>query len=84
MHVISTIPLKQNRHDSSSINTNLFPSRLSHIKVLERRVAPASIVVWKSIIRGAEICCSNGHRIAFNTPSGVCLKITHNSVTFPT
>lgn len=65
------IPLEQNRDNSTSVDANLFPGRLSHIKVLERRVAPASIVVRESKVRRAEICGSNGNRCSFYAPSGV-------------
>lgn len=78
------VPLEHNRDDPTSVDANLFPSRLSHVEVLEGRVAPASIVVWKGKIWWAEIGCSNGHRCAFNTPPGISLRITHDSVALST
>lgn len=78
------VPLEQNRDDPSSVNANFFPSWLSHVEMLEGRIAPASIVVWESKIRWAEICCSNRHRSAFNTPSGISLIITYDLVALST
>lgn len=77
-------PLEDNRHDPTSVNTDLFPSRLSHIKMLERRVAPAAIVVWESIVRRAEVCCSNGDGYSFLAPLGIYLVVAHDLVALST
>lgn len=78
--MILWVPLEQNGDDSTSVNTNLFPGRLSHIEMLKRRIAPAAVVAWKSKVRRAEVCGSDGNRSSFYAPPGISLIITHDSV----
>lgn len=39
--------------------SNLQESRLGHVKVLERRIAPPAVVVGQVIVRGAEVSGSD-------------------------
>lgn len=63
-------PSVSNRHNPCSVLSNVLEYRLREIEVLKRRVAPASSVVRKGIVRRAEIggCDHNG---AWQAPSGV-------------
>lgn len=76
--------MEQDGNNASSVDANLLPSRLSHIEVLKRRVAPSSIVVWESEIRRAEISGSDSDGGAFDAPSWVCFVIAYDSVAFTT
>lgn len=60
------LPSEEYRNNSSSKLSNLQESRLCQIKMLERGVAPASIVIRQSIIRRAKVggCHSNGTGMA--------------------
>ena len=55
-------PSVSNRHNSCSVLSNVLEYRLREIKVLKRRVAPASSVVGEGIVWRAEIggCDHNG------------------------
>ena len=59
-----------NWNNSSFVLSNLQESRLSKIKVLQRRVAPATIVVSQCKVRGAEVCGSNDYATG-EAPFGV-------------
>jgi len=76
--------LEQNGYDPSSVDTDLLPCGLSHIKMFERRVAPATVVAWQSEIGRAEVCGSYGYRCSFQAPFGVCFIIAHDFVALPT
>lgn len=43
---IFKIPPVRNRDDSSSVLSNALKNRLSEVKMLKRRIAPTTIVVW--------------------------------------
>lgn len=78
------IPLVQNGHDPASVNANLLPSGISHVKMLARRIAPATIVAWKSEVRRAKVCSGNGYRCTFYAPSSIRFIVTHDPVALPT
>ena len=56
------IPSVRNRHNSSSILSNVLEDRLRKVKVMQRRIAPTSCIVRESIVWRAEIggCDHNG------------------------
>ena len=70
--------------DSASIDANLFPSRLGHVKVLKRRVAPTSSIVGQGIVWRTEVggCDSDGGFLL--APFRVCLIVTHDPVALST
>lgn len=53
--MVFILPSKRNWDDSGAILGDLLESRLSHVEVLARRVAPATVVVGKGRVRWAEI-----------------------------
>lgn len=75
------VPSKCHRHNSSSILSNLKEGWFCHIKVLQRRVAPTTIIVGQSKVWRTEVCSSdnNGARLA---PSWII--ITPHFITCPT
>jgi len=48
-------------NDATSVYGDLLKSRLCHVEVLERWIAPSSIVVGKGRVRGAQVSSSNCH-----------------------
>lgn len=64
------LPSEGNRHNPSAVLGNLQESRLGQIKVLERRIAPAAIIVGLSKVRWAKVCSSNNDA-SRTTPSRV-------------
>lgn len=54
------IPSEGDRDYSSSVLSNLEESRLGQVKVLERRVAPAAVVVRQGQVWRAEVCGCDG------------------------
>lgn len=75
------LPSEGNGNNPSFVLCNLQESRLSQIKVLQWRVAPATIVIRQSIVRGAEVCGSNNDA-SREAPSGVL--ITSHLIARPT
>lgn len=63
-------PSVGHRYDASTIFGNMQESGLSQIKVLERGIAPAAIVVRELVVRWAEVGGSDGDG-AHKTPFGV-------------
>lgn len=63
-------PSVSNRHNTSSVLSNVLEDRLREVKVVLRRIAPAPSIVRKGIVWWAEIggCDHNGTR---QTPFGV-------------
>lgn len=55
------VPSEWNRNNSSSVLGYLQESRLSQIKVLERRIAPPTIVIRQARVRRAEVCSRDGY-----------------------
>lgn len=49
------LPSEGNGDNSSAVLSYLEESRLSHIEVLEGRVAPAAVVVRQGQVRGAKV-----------------------------
>lgn len=78
------VPLVNDRDDTASVDTDLFPGRLGHVEMLKRRIAPTSIVARKSEVGRTEIGGGDCNGSSFNTPSGVRMVITHDSVTLST
>lgn len=64
------LPSEGNWNNSSFVLSNLQESRLSKIKVLQGRVAPATIAVGECIVRRAEVCGSDQYA-SRETPSWV-------------
>lgn len=64
------LPSEGNRNNSSFVLSNLQESRLSKIEVLQRRVAPTTIVISQCKVRGAEVCGSNDYATG-EAPFGV-------------
>lgn len=64
------LPSVSNRHNTSSVLSNVLEDRLREVKVVLRRIAPAPSIVRKGIVWWAEIggCDHNGTR---QTPFGV-------------
>lgn len=58
------VPSIGNRDDSSAVFCNFQESRLGQIKVLERGIAPAAVVIGKRIVRRAEVGGSDGNGTA--------------------
>lgn len=77
------IPLVDDRDDSASVNADLLPSRLGHVEVLERRVAPSAIVVRQSEVGWAEIGRRHRHRRPFHAPPWIRLVIAHDLEALP-
>lgn len=78
------LPFVEHGNNASFVNTNLFPSRLSHVEMGTRRVTPASIVTRKIVIWWAKICSCNCNRYSLLAPCGVCLIITDDLVALAT
>ena len=70
--------------DSASVNANLFPSGLSHVKVLKRRVAPTPGIVGQGIVGRTEVGGSDSDGGSLPPPLGVGLVVTHDPVTLST
>lgn len=77
-------PLEQDGYDSSSVDADLFPSGLSHVEMLEGRVAPPTVVVRESGVRRAEIGGSDRDGSSFDAPPGVSFVVTDDPVALPT
>ena len=77
------IPSVNNGNNSSSVNGDLLPRRLRHVKMLKRRIAPTSVIVGQSKIWRTEICCRNGNRFSRQTPLIISTSVTLYLKTFP-
>lgn len=64
------IPSVQNRDNACSVDGDALESRLRHVEVLQRVVAPAASVVGMRVVLGAEVGCGDLDRaLAVETPS---------------
>lgn len=73
-------PLVDHRHNSSTIDADFLPRRLSHVEMLARGVAPPAIVTGEGKIWRAEVSGRDSHRRSLHAPLGVCLVVAHNLV----
>lgn len=55
-------PSVLNRDDSSPKLSNVLKNGLRQVKVLQRRVAPTTVVIWKRIVGRAEVSSSDNDR----------------------
>lgn len=78
------VPLVQNWNNTTTVDGNLLPSRLSHVKMWPGRVAPPTIVAWEGQVWRAEISGCDGDGPAFQTPSRVCFVVTYDLEALPT
>lgn len=69
------LPSKEYWDNSTTIFSDVQESRLSQIKVLKRRVAPATVVVRQSIIRRTEVGGCDSDDTAREAPFGVTLMV---------
>lgn len=77
-------PLVQDGYDSSSVDADLFPSGLSHVEMLEGRVAPPTIVIRESVVWRAEVGGGDRDGNSFDAPPRVGFVVTDDPVALPT
>lgn len=75
------VPLVDDGYDTTCVNADLQPSRLSHVKMLAGRVTPTTIVAWKSVVWRAEVCRGDSDRRPPLAPSRVGIIVTLDQVT---
>lgn len=78
------MPLEQDGDDPAPVDADLFPSRLSHVKMLEGRVTPATIIARKSKVWRAKVGRSDGHGHSLPAPLCVCIVVTYDFVALST
>ena len=69
--------------NSTAVNPDLLPSRLSHVEVLEWRVAPPSVVVRKGIVRRAKVGSSDRHGPSFDAPCRISFGVANDLKALP-
>lgn len=70
--------------DAATVDADLLPRGLRHVKMLTGRVAPASVVIRESVVRRAEIGGGDGDGDALSAPTRLCFEVTNNLVALPT
>ena len=80
---LNYIPLVHDRDDASTVDANLLPSRLRHVEVRPRRVAPAAVVAGEVPVGRAEVGGGDGDRDAGLAPLRRPLAVAGDLVALP-
>jgi len=66
---IERSPAVEDGDNSRLVDSNLLVSGNSHVEVLERHVAPSTVVVGQIRVGRTEVCCRHSHCSSGYTPS---------------